>query len=76
MLAADLFDIPTVYLMTGFSSAVAAGILLWLLKDHRDSGPALTFFAASVLALGSAQMSADRCAPGLPGRHSRPTCPA
>ncbi len=53
MLAADLFDIPTVYLMTGFSSAVAAGILLWLRKDHRDSGPALTIFAASVLALGS-----------------------
>ena len=53
MFAAELFDIPTVYLMTGFSSAVAAGILLWLRKDHRDSGPALHYFAAAVLAMGS-----------------------
>lgn len=48
-----LFDIHTIYLMTGFTSLVAAGILLWVRRDHGESGPSLTFFAAAVLALGA-----------------------
>ena len=53
MIPTALFDIHTVYLMTGFTSLVAAGILLWLRRDHGESGPSLTIFAAAVLALGA-----------------------
>ena len=45
-------DIPTVYMLTGFSSLVGAGILIWLRRDHRESSPALTLFAAGIFALG------------------------
>ncbi|MCZ7561469.1 MAG: GGDEF domain-containing protein [Burkholderiaceae bacterium] len=47
-----LLHIPTVYLLTGFSSLVGAVILIWLRRDHRESSPALTLFAAGILALG------------------------
>jgi diguanylate cyclase (GGDEF)-like protein len=52
MTLAMIPDIPTVYLLTGFSSLVGAMILLWLRRDHRESSPALTLFAAGILALG------------------------
>ncbi|MFO1301199.1 MAG: GGDEF domain-containing protein [Burkholderiaceae bacterium] len=52
MTMAVLPDIPTVYMLTGFSSLVGAGILIWLRRDHRESSPALTLFAAGILALG------------------------
>lgn len=47
-----LLDIPTIYLLTGFSSLVGSGILLWLRAENRDSGPALYLSAAGILALG------------------------
>jgi diguanylate cyclase (GGDEF)-like protein len=47
------FDIPTVYLLTGFSSLMAACILFWVRGDHRHSEPALTAFAASIFMLGT-----------------------
>src|SRR5690606_7906747 len=52
MTLAMIPDIPTIYLLTGFSSLVGAVILLWLRRDHRESSPALTMFAAGILALG------------------------
>lgn len=52
MAMAFLPDIPTVYMLTGFSSLVGAVILIWLRRDHRESSPALTLFAAGILALG------------------------
>ncbi len=52
MTMVGLPDVPTVYMLTGFSSLVGAGILLWVRRDHRDSSPALTLFAAGILALG------------------------
>lgn len=51
-MASAFFDIPTVYLLTGFSSLMAACILFWLRGDHRHSEPALTAFAASIFMLG------------------------
>jgi len=52
-----LLHIPTVYLLSGFSSLVGAVILIWLRRDHRESSPALTLFAAGILALGIGFMS-------------------
>lgn len=52
MTLAALLHIPTVYLLTGFSSLVGAVILLWLRRDHRESSPALSLFAAGIFALG------------------------
>lgn len=46
------FDVPTIYMLTGISSLVGSTILIWLRGDHRESGPALTLFAAGILALG------------------------
>lgn len=45
-------DITTIYLLTGSSSVVGAVILTWLRADHRDSGPALSLFAGTILMLG------------------------
>jgi len=47
------FDIPTVYLLTGFSSLAAGCILLWLRLDHRNAQPALSALAASIFMLGT-----------------------
>ncbi len=52
-MASSLFDIPTLYLLTGFSSLMAACILLWLRLDHRHSQPALSAFAGSIFMLGT-----------------------
>lgn len=52
-MASAFFDIPTVYLLTGFSSLMAACILFWLRGDHQRSEPALTAFAASIFMLGA-----------------------
>ncbi|RPH62102.1 MAG: GGDEF domain-containing protein [Burkholderiales bacterium] len=52
MTTTALIDIPTVYALTGFSSLVGAMILIGLRGDHRECGPALTLFAAGILALG------------------------
>jgi diguanylate cyclase (GGDEF)-like protein len=46
-------DIPTIYLLAGFSSLLASAILLWLRGDHRNSGHALSLFIGSVLTLGA-----------------------
>jgi len=45
-------DIPTVYLMTGFSSVAGAAILLALRGDHEGVSRAMPIFAAGILALG------------------------
>ena len=52
MTPAAVLHIPTMYLLTGCSSLVGAVILIWLRRDHRESSPALTLFAAGILALG------------------------
>ncbi|HEY0877059.1 MAG TPA: GGDEF domain-containing protein [Zeimonas sp.] len=49
----DLFpDIPTIYLMTGFSSVAGAAILLALRGDHEGVDRSMPIFAAAILALG------------------------
>ncbi|RIK94523.1 MAG: hypothetical protein DCC72_07610 [Burkholderiales bacterium] len=45
-------DIPTLYLMTGFSSAAGAAILLALRRDHAGVGRSMQILAAGILALG------------------------
>ncbi len=45
-------DIPTVYLMTGFSSVAGAAILLALRGDHEGVNRAMPIIAAGVLAMG------------------------
>ncbi|HLT25604.1 MAG TPA: GGDEF domain-containing protein [Zeimonas sp.] len=45
-------DIPTIYLMTGFSSVAGAAILLALRGDHGGVDRAMPLFAAAVLAMG------------------------
>lgn len=52
MTLAALLHIPTVYLLTGFGSLVGAVILLWLRREHRESSPALSLFAAGIFTLG------------------------
>lgn len=51
-MATFVLDIPTVYVLTGFSSLAGASILIWLRGDHRDSEPAMSVFAAAILTLG------------------------
>ena len=48
-----LIDIPTVYLLTAFSSLLGCIVLMRLRGDYRDSAPALTLFAVAILALGA-----------------------
>ncbi len=45
-------DIPTVYLMTGFSSVAGAAILLALRSDHAGVDRSMPIFAAGVLTMG------------------------
>jgi diguanylate cyclase (GGDEF)-like protein len=45
-------DIPTVYLMTGFSSVAGAAILLALRGDHAGVDRSMPIFAAGILAMG------------------------
>ncbi|MDT3678052.1 MAG: GGDEF domain-containing protein [Burkholderiaceae bacterium] len=45
-------DIPTIYLMTGFSSVAAAAILLALRGDHKGIDRSMPIFAAGILAMG------------------------
>ncbi|MCD6681381.1 MAG: GGDEF domain-containing protein [Burkholderiaceae bacterium] len=47
-----LADIPTLYLMTGFSSAAGAAILLVLRSDHAGVGRSMPIFAAGIFAMG------------------------
>lgn len=45
-------DIPTIYLMTGFSSVVGAAILLALQGDHSGVDRSMPILAAGILAMG------------------------
>jgi len=45
-------DIPTLYLMTGFSSAAGAAILLALRSDNAGVGRSMPILAAGILAMG------------------------
>ncbi|MCO5102292.1 MAG: GGDEF domain-containing protein [Burkholderiaceae bacterium] len=45
-------DIPTIYLMTGFSSVAGAGVLLALRVDHASVDRSMPIFAAGILSMG------------------------
>ncbi len=51
-MASFVLDIPTIYVLTGFSSLAGASILIWLRGDHRGNEPAMSVFAAAILTLG------------------------
>jgi len=52
-MASAFFDISTVYLLTGFSSLMAACILFWLRGDHQRAEPALLAFAGCIFMFGA-----------------------